>query len=130
MIMSPADAIYLDTKYASDEALGLEWADGPTTLHDAYHWDPAAIVVGVTDDHILGIEAPVWTETIDNLRDLDYMAFPRIVAAAEIAWSPREGHDWAGFTQRLADWSPRLDAAHINYNRVSDVNWPAPADPK
>ena len=130
MIMSPADAIYLDMKYASEEALGLEWADGPTTLHDAYHWDPAAIVVGVTDDHILGIEAPVWTETIDNLRDLDYMAFPRIVAAAEIAWSPREGHDWAGFTQRLADWSPRLDAAHINYNRVSDVNWPAPADPK
>lgn len=124
MIMSPADAIYLDMKYASVEPLGLEWADGPTTLHDAYHWDPAAIVPGVADEHILGIEAPLWTETIDNLRDLDYMVFPRIIAAAEIAWSPREMHDWANFTQRLADLSPRLDAAQINYNRVSEVSWP------
>ncbi|EAR24977.1 putative beta-N-acetylhexosaminidase [marine actinobacterium PHSC20C1] len=124
MIMSPADAIYLDMKYASDEELGLEWADGPTTLHDAYTWDPAAITIGVTDEHILGIEAPLWTETIDNVRDLEYMVFPRIIAAAEIAWSPRSAHDWADFTRRLADWSPRLDAAEITYNRVNEVSWP------
>ncbi|MGV8857885.1 family 20 glycosylhydrolase [Rhodoglobus sp.] len=124
IIMSPADAIYLDMKYASDEKLGLEWADGPTTLHNAYNWDPAAITSGVTDEHILGIEAPLWTETIDNVRDLEYMVFPRIIAAAEIAWSPRSAHDWADFTRRLADWSPRLDAAEITYNRVNEVSWP------
>ncbi|GAA1225204.1 beta-N-acetylhexosaminidase [Rhodoglobus aureus] len=122
MIMSPADAIYLDMKYASDEKLGLEWADGPTTLSDAYHWDPAAIVEGITDEHILGIEAPIWTETIDNVRDLEYMAFPRIIAAAEIAWSPRSVHDWNDFTRRLADYAPRLDAAEIAYNRVPEMS--------
>jgi len=124
MIMSPADAIYLDMKYTTGDTLGLEWADGPTTLHDAYHWDPATIVPGIGDEHILGVEAPLWTETIDNLPDLEYMAFPRIIAAAEIAWSPREAHDWAGFIQRLADWAPRLDAAEITYNRVPEVSWP------
>lgn len=122
VIMSPADAIYLDMKYASDEKLGLEWADGPTTLRDAYDWDPAAIVEGVTDEHILGIEAPLWTETIDNVHDLEYMVFPRIIAAAEIAWSARSAHDWADFTRRLADYSPRLDAAEIAYKHVPEMS--------
>lgn len=122
IIMSPADAIYLDMKYASDETLGLEWADGPTTLHDAYNWDPAAIVNGVTDEHILGVEAPLWTETIGNVRDLEYMAFPRIIAAAEIAWSPRAVHNWNDFSRRLADWSPRLEAADITYNLTPEAS--------
>ncbi|MGB4776734.1 family 20 glycosylhydrolase [Microbacterium sp.] len=88
LILSPADAIYLDMKPDAASPLGLTWARGITTIRRAYEWDPAAVIEGVTDADILGVEAPMWTETVRTLDDIDALAFPRIGAAAEAAWSP------------------------------------------
>ena len=94
VILSPADVAYLDMKYVDDpqnalgHTLGLDWAKGPTTLDEAYLWEPSAIVPGLDERDILGVEAPIWTETLASISDVEFMAFPRILGVAEIAWSP------------------------------------------
>jgi hexosaminidase len=129
VILSPADATYLDMQYPGDPAgplgrsLGLLWADGPTSLRDAYDWDPADIVPGLADADILGVEAPIWTETVTSVEEIEFMAFPRLAAIAEAAWSSRARRDWDDFARRLPDLADRLDALGISWHRADDVAW-------
>jgi hexosaminidase len=104
VILSPADAVYLDMKPRADSRLGLTWANGPTSVERSYSWEPTAVVEGITEADILGVEAALWTETIATENDLEDMVFPRIASAAEIAWSPATGPDrtWPAFRERLA----------------------------
>lgn len=125
VIMSPADVAYLDMAYEVDAPLGLVWANGPTTLKQAYGWDPAEVVPGLDDEHILGVEAPLWTETLSTIEHLEEMAFPRAAAIAETAWSPRavaeadESQRFADFTSRLLSLSAVWDAAGIRHRPIS-----------
>lgn len=110
VVLSPADAIYLDMKPSEDFPIGLTWARGATSLERAYSWEPAEVVGGVGEENILGVEAPLWTETVRDLADIDALAFPRIAAAAEAAWSPRTGshpdRTWDSFRDRAAALVP------------------------
>ena len=65
----------------------------------------------------------MWTETIVTMADLESMAFPRIAAIAEIAWSPRGQRDFAEFAPRLAAFGAHLDALGIAYERVPNMSW-------
>ena len=56
-------------------------------MPEAYSWDPLTMFEGLTEASILGVEAAIWSETLVTLRDFEYMAFPRLPGAAEIAWS-------------------------------------------
>jgi hexosaminidase len=130
IVFSPADAAYLDMVYPDapsfeGRALGQDWADGDTSLAEAYGWDPAAIVPGVGDEDILGVEAPIWTETMRTLDEVEFMAFPRILAIAEIAWSPAApaGRDEAAFLRAVAAYGERLDAMGVPYHRMPEVPW-------
>lgn len=127
LIVSPADAVYLDMKYDADSALGLTWANGPTSVERAYTWEPAAVIDGVTDADILGVEAPMWTETIRTLDDIDEMAFPRIAAAAEAAWSPSaEQSDlrtWESFRTRVGGLGPLWSRLGIRFHPSAEVPW-------
>jgi hexosaminidase len=121
--MSPASRAYLDMQYAESSPLGLNWA-GYVEVEDAYSWDPAGLVEGVDEDHILGVEAPLWSETLRTIDDVETMAFPRLVGIAEIGWSPRAGRSWAEYRGRLASHGPRLEALGVNYYRSPQVDWP------
>ncbi|GAA4377719.1 family 20 glycosylhydrolase [Agromyces bauzanensis] len=125
IIMSPADVAYLDMQYADDRQgpLGLDWAKGPTTIDEAYLWDPAAIVPGVGEHEILGVEAPVWTETLGTMPEVEFMLFPRVAAIAEVAWSPAERRDFDGFLDRVAALGRHLDALGVEYHPVRGVPW-------
>lgn len=105
VILSPADAAYLDMKPDADSALGLVWADGPTSLEDAYAWDPATLVDGVAESDVLGVEAALWTETIRTEDDIETMLFPRLLATAEIAWTPAGARSWPSFAARTGTGS-------------------------
>ena len=89
LILSPANRIYLDMKYHEDTVLGLNWA-GNVDVPVAYEWNPATLLPGVPETAILGVEAPIWSETLATMDDLEYMAFPRLAGVAEVAWSPRK----------------------------------------
>jgi hexosaminidase len=118
-IMSPANRAYLDQKYDLDTRIGLMWA-GPTSVKAAYGWDPAA---EVGETAVLGVEAPLWTETVTTVDDIEYLAFPRLAAIAEIGWSPATTHDWAAFRERLGAQAPLWDALGVDFARVEEIPW-------
>jgi hexosaminidase len=119
-ILSPADRIYIDMKYDATTALGLDWAARIEVRH-AYEWDPAKLFEGIPESAILGVEAPLWSETVANMRDVEYLMFPRIAAAAEIAWTPAAGRGWDDFRARLRLQEPRWTALGINFYRSPHV---------
>ena len=122
VIMSPANVAYLDMQYPGTSEFGLLWAQGPTSVQEAYEWDPADVIDGVTDEHLLGVEAPIWTETLATIDQVEFMAFPRIAAIAEKAWSPAGG-EWSAFEPRLAAFGEYLSARGITYYRTDEVSW-------
>jgi hexosaminidase len=124
IVMSPANHAYLDMKYDESTPLGQDWA-GLIEVRDAYDWDPASLVDGVTEKEVAGVEAPLWTETIVTNDDIDYMAFPRLPAIAEIGWSAQSLRSWDGFRSRLAAQGPRWSAMAVNFYRSPQVPWPA-----
>ncbi|MEU6864037.1 beta-N-acetylhexosaminidase [Streptomyces sp. NPDC046876] len=121
LILSPADRLYLDMKYDTATKPGLAWA-GYVPVRRAYDWDPGTYLPDVPSTAVLGVEAPLWTETIATRPDLEYMAFPRILGLAELGWSTAP-HDWAAYAPRLAAQAPRLEAQGIGYYRAPDVPW-------
>jgi hexosaminidase len=129
LILSPADAVYLDMKYDAASPLGLTWANGPTSVERAYSWEPASVIEGVADADILGVEAPMWTETIRSLDDIDQMAFPRIAAAAEAAWSPAPGQSdlrtWESFRERVGGLGALWSSLGIRFHASDEIDWVA-----
>ncbi|GLJ78366.1 family 20 glycosylhydrolase [Microbacterium imperiale] len=127
VILSPADAVYLDMKPDETAALGLTWANGPTSLERAYRWEPADVVEGLSEDDILGVEAPLWTETVRTLDDIDALTFPRIAAAAEAAWSPptgrAPGRTWESFRSRVGGLGPLWTTLDIRFPASPEVSW-------
>ncbi|MGW6687726.1 beta-N-acetylhexosaminidase [Streptomyces sp. NPDC054961] len=122
LILSPADRLYLDMKYDRTTKPGLAWA-GYVPVRKAYDWDPGAYLDGVPESAVLGVEAPLWTETVATRQDLEYMAFPRVLGLAELGWSPAAARDWAAYRLRLAAQGPRLESQGVNYHRAPDVPW-------
>jgi hexosaminidase len=123
VVMSPANRAYLDMKYDESTPLGQDWA-GLIEVRDSYEWDPATLVDGVTEKDVLGVEAPLWSETIVTNANIDYMTFPRLPAIAEIGWSPQARRSWDDFRVRLAAQGPRWSAMSVNFYRSPQVPWP------
>ncbi|MFP4342588.1 MAG: family 20 glycosylhydrolase, partial [Cyclobacteriaceae bacterium] len=105
------------------------WQIATGTIRDypeyAYLWDPTEIAEGVSREDIIGIEAPLWTETITNPEDLEYMVFPRVVGYAEIGWTAPEARSWEEYRERLAAHAEYLEAMDINYYQSRLIPWAA-----
>ncbi|MDI3404344.1 beta-N-acetylhexosaminidase [Streptomyces cavernicola] len=123
LVLSPADRAYLDMKYTPSTPLGLAWA-GYVEVDRSYDWDPGAYLEGAPEESILGVEAPLWSETISESEHIEYMAFPRLPGIAELGWSPASTHDWDAYKVRLAQQGPRWEALGMNYYRSPLVPWP------
>jgi hexosaminidase len=121
VILSPASRLYLDMRYDSTTALGLDWA-GRSDVRDAYDWEPAGFH-GVPDAAILGVESPLWSETLVKRSDVEYMAFPRLIALAEVGWSSRASRRWDSFRVRLGEHGARLTALGVNFYRSPQIPW-------
>jgi hexosaminidase len=122
IILSPGPHAYLDMKYDSATVLGLKWA-GLIDLRAAYDWDPTTLIPGVGASSILGLEAPLWSETLITRQDYEFLAFPRLAAIAELAWSPASQVAWDGFRRRVAAHGARLAALGVNFARVPGIDW-------
>jgi hexosaminidase len=125
LVLSPAHRIYLDQKYSLDTPLGLIWA-GLIDVRQAYDWDPGRFLDGVGEQSVLGLEAPLWTETVRTMAEIEYLAFPRLAAVAELAWSPAAALNWVDFRDRLAQHGPRWSAMGIRFYPSPQVPWPTP----
>ncbi|HEY3387986.1 MAG TPA: beta-N-acetylhexosaminidase, partial [Prolixibacteraceae bacterium] len=126
VIMSPGANTYLDMQYDSTTKLGLHWA-GYIEVDKGYSWDPATLVPGIAKENILGIEAPLWSETITNMKQIEYMVFPRLPGYAEIGWSAPTGRSWDEYKVRLGQQEERFKALQIDFYPSKLVPWSVPA---
>jgi hexosaminidase len=120
IVLSPVDQVYFDYPQGLGEP-GAPWEgndNGPTSLWKVLQWQP--IPPGYTDQdlqHVLGIEAAVWTEFIRSEKYLQYMLYPRLQAFAELAWSAQAGRDTADFERRLKPHLDRMVARGVRVRR-------------
>ena len=122
LILSPAKKVYLDMKYTPATELGQHWA-AYVEVRDAYDWDPATYMQGVGERDIIGVEAPIWSETVRNITAVEYLLMPRLPAVAELAWSPQASRDWESFRARVVTHEPRWHYLGINYYRSPQLPW-------
>ncbi|QAY73264.1 beta-N-acetylhexosaminidase [Agromyces protaetiae] len=134
VLLMPADAAYMDMVYTDEpqsptgRGIGADWAKGPTNSQEALRWEPTAILPGVGESDILGVVAPLWTETIRTIGDIEFMFFPRAAGIAEIGWSPSAGaesgsRDFTEYTGRLVQLATHWDAAGVGFYRERDIPW-------
>lgn len=121
-IISPSEKIYVDMKYNKDTHVGQDWS-GYIEVDTSYNWDPVTVYQGISEEDVLGIEIPIWTETIHNPDDADYMLFPRLTAGAEISWAPPDNKSWEEYRLRLAKHGERLSKLGINFYRSPLIPW-------
>ncbi|MFS4456251.1 family 20 glycosylhydrolase [Maribacter sp. 2304DJ31-5] len=121
VIISPAKKAYLDMEYDTLSKHGLHWA-GYIPVDTAYIWKPEEYG-GIPLENILGVEAPLWSETISNIDELEYLAFPRVIGYSELSWSIPENRDWEDYKVRLADQAPFLDRMNVKYYPSPRIDW-------
>jgi len=122
VIMSPAKNTYLDMQYDSTTRIGLHWA-AYIEADDAYKWEPDEYVEGIEMDNIYGVEAPLWSETVENMEDIEYMLFPRLTAIAELAWTAKNNRSWEGYSERLANHAQVWEVKGVNYYKSPKIKW-------
>ncbi|MEK6783259.1 MAG: beta-N-acetylhexosaminidase [Bacteroidota bacterium] len=122
VLMSPSKKTYIDMQYDSTTKLGQHWA-AYIEVDSAYNWDPATNVEGVTQANIVGVEAPLWSETLTNMDEIEYMAFPRLPGYAEIGWTPVANRSWDEYKVRLGKHGERMKALDIDFYRSKLVPW-------
>jgi len=92
---------------------------GNLSLERVYKFRPIRLTFSEEEAaHILGVQGQLWTEYIATADYLEYMAWPRMCALAEIAWTPKDRREYADFRQRLDTHTKRLDAMKVNYRKL------------
>lgn len=122
VLMSPAEYAYLDMQYDSTSIYGLHWA-AYIEVDKGYNWDPANLVPEIKKENIIGIEAPLWSETVSNLQEANYLIYPRLLGYAEIGWTPTELRNWDDYKVRLANHGERMKAMNISFFPSKVVDW-------
>ncbi|MFJ2737790.1 MULTISPECIES: beta-N-acetylhexosaminidase [unclassified Streptomyces] len=118
VVMCPEQQVYLDHRQApgEDEPVPIGYV---RSLEDVYRFEPVPPELDEAQArHVLGTQANVWTEVMEDQARVDYQAFPRLAAFAEVAWSalpaPAE-RDFADFERRMTTHYGRLDALGVGY---------------
>lgn len=111
IINSIAEKTYLDMKYNKDTPYGSDWA-GYIDVKTAYDF---SLIDYAPKDLILGIESPLWTEFIPDVKAMDYMIYPRLLGYAEIGWTPKDKRNWDEYENRLKKAEERLTVLGVNY---------------
>lgn len=122
VIMSPAQYLYFDQQYVkSKEEPGHTWA-GPTDTKEVYSYRPVSNRLSVKQAHnIQGVHGTLWSETALDEQIADYLAWPRMFALSEIAWSTKKQKNRADFEVRaFGEGLKRLDSQKIQYRQPSE----------
>ncbi len=115
VIMTPTSWCYFDAGQGpKDQEL---WnLGGEISIEKVYSYNPVPSVLDAAKQHhIRGVQANVWTEYLRGSEKVEYMVFPRLLAMAEVGWTPQAQRQFADFEQRLDAHYPRLSAQKIGY---------------
>jgi hexosaminidase len=115
VILTPGSHCYFDHYQSEDENEPLA-IGGFLPLEKVYHFNP--IPKELTEEeskYVLGAQGNVWTEYMKTEKQVEYMAFPRVVALSEVVWSSPENKNYSDFINRLEQYQKRLDQLDVNY---------------
>jgi len=115
VIMTPNSHLYFDF-YQGDARFEPLAIGGFSPIEKVYGYEP--VPDSLTPDearHILGAQANVWTEYLKTPEAVEYMAWPRALALAELTWSTKEARDWDSFAARLPGALKTLGRLGVNY---------------
>jgi hexosaminidase len=114
VVMAPEEFVYLDhaQSKSAQEPVSI---GGFTPIEKVYSYDPVHALGPAEAAHVLGAQAQLWTEYIPDGRHLEYMAWPRLCALAEVVWSPQQARDFKRFEARLAPHLERLKVLDVNF---------------
>jgi len=118
VIMTPGAYCYFDhyQSTSSDEPLAI---GGFTSLEKVYSFEPTPSALTPKEaQHVIGAQANVWTEYMKTPEKVEYMIFPRMMALAEVVWSPKEKRNFKNFVVRL---EPQLVQYKNAANHLFDV---------
>ncbi|MGN1232552.1 MAG: family 20 glycosylhydrolase, partial [Candidatus Cryptobacteroides sp.] len=108
VVMTPAKVTYL-IRYQ-----GPQWFEpltyfGNNRLFDIYSYEPLGPEwTPEMAGRLIGVQASLWTEFCSSVEDVNYLAFPRLAALAEVAWTSQENKSWARFQKSVDAFSDRL----------------------
>jgi len=115
-IMTPFSNCYLDLKQGDPELEPKHLGYSQLLLPTVYSYNPVPASFSAEQaKRILGVQGNLWSEYLQNENDANYMLFPRLLAIAEVGWSPQSARDWHDFVQRMEQLSERFDRLGINY---------------
>lgn len=114
VVMTPGNYVYLD--FYQRESKGEPRAIGGfTPLEKTYSYNPTpAVLSPAQQQYILGVQGNLWTEYVQDEQHAAYMLFPRLLAIAEIGWTPQAERSYPDFLRRVAAQLPALKARGIN----------------
>lgn len=122
VVMTPGAFCYLD-KYQADPTTEPLSIGGYLPIEKVYTYEPTPSELSTDQQkYIVGVQGNIWTEYIHTPAEVEYMAFPRAVALAEIGWLPAGPRNFEDFAARLKNHLKRFDRLGINYaKRLLDV---------
>jgi len=120
VVMTPTKYCYIDHYQSTNHAAEPRAIGGYLPLARVYEFEPLPDQLAPEfDSHVLGGQANLWTEYIPNLRQVEYMMFPRLAALAEVDWSPKSARDWESFQARARMNERRLELLGVNYRPLA-----------
>ncbi len=103
--------------------LYLDYTYAFIPLKKAYCFEPVPKELKKDEErHILGIEAPLWSEFVPDRKRFDWQIFPRLTAVAETAWSQKDSRVFSDFLTRLETFNKRLDHMGVGYAGTKTAN--------
>jgi hexosaminidase len=116
VVMAPMEFTYFDFYQSLDSSSEPLAIGGHLPLETVYAFEPVPPALSPEEARrILGVQGQLWTEYLPTPELVEYMAFPRACALAEVAWSAPAGRDYSRFLERLRPHLVRLDLAGIKY---------------
>ena len=120
VIMTPGSHCYFD-HYQGNPATEPLAIGGFNTLQNVYSFEPVpGELTSEESKYIIGSQGNVWTEYMLNSSQVEYMAFPRALALAEVNWSARSNRNWDNFSSKMNKHFERLEKMQVNFSKSSN----------
>jgi len=116
VVMAPQKRVYFDHYQSEDQQREPLAIGGFNPIESVYAYEPVPAALSEDEaKHVLGAQAQLWTEYMPTSAQVEYMAYPRACALAEVLWSPKRDRNFDEFRPRLKLHLERLGALGVNY---------------